>query len=348
MINRKNSDLQNQIEQLLTPILEGEPGMIIMARFDNGVIYQAQKGFANITQKQLINENSVFNLASVSKQFTAFSILLLAQEGKLSLDDSILTYLPELGDYAKDITINSLIFHISGLIDYMELAFERGITYTTPLTPEESFADIVRQTRTYYPIDSKFEYNNTGYFLLSQIIERVSQKPFSAFAQERIFSPLQMNDTFIVEQYPTVNPIVSGYAKDEQGKYQLSESPWTQTGDGAVHSSASDLMKWGENFNTANVGGVALITKMTQPFSNLTRKGKPVIDYEAYGFGLFINHTLGEIIFEHSGGWMGTSTHFMRIPQSKLTITVLSNRENEEIDLVATEVAKILLNKQVS
>ncbi|MCT6516733.1 beta-lactamase family protein [Proteus vulgaris] len=344
MKNIKNKSKQNKIESLLNSISDNAPGIIILARFDDGVIYQAQKGLANITQNQLIDENSVFNLASVSKQFTAFSILLLAKEGKLSLDDSILIYLPELCAYAKAITISDLVFHTSGLIDYMELAFERGISYTTPLTPEESFADIVKQTKTYYPIGSKFEYNNTGYFLLSQIIERVSQQRFSVFARERIFEPLQMNDTFIVEEYPTINPIVSGYAKNAQGHYELSESPWTHTGDGAVHSSASDLMKWGENFSTAKVGDAELIAKMTQPFSNFTRDGKLVIDYEAYGFGLFINHTLGEISFEHSGGWMGTSTYFMRFPQSKLTLTVLSNRENYDVDLLATEVAKTLLN----
>ncbi|HEJ9626605.1 MULTISPECIES: serine hydrolase domain-containing protein [Proteus] len=344
MKNIKNNSKQEQIEQLLSPISENTPGIIIQARFDDGVIYQAQKGLANISKNQLIDENSVFNLASVSKQFTAFSILLLAKDGKLSLDDSILIYLPELGDYAKAITINDLVSHTSGLIDYMELAFERGVSYTTQLTPEESFADIVKQTETYYPIGSKFEYNNTGYFLLSQIIERVTQQPFSVFAQERIFAPLQMNDTFIVEEYPTINPIVSGYAENEQGNYELSESPWTHTGDGAVHSSVNDLMKWGENFSTAKVGGAELIAKMTQPFPNSTCEGKPIIDYEAYGFGLFINHTLGEISFEHSGGWMGTSTYFMRFPQSKLTITVLSNRENYDIDLLAAKAAKILLN----
>ena len=161
MKNIKNNSKQEQIEQLLSPISENTPGIIIQARFNDGVIYQAQKGLANISKNQLIDENSVFNLASVSKQFTAFSILLLAKDGKLSLDDSILIYLPELGDYAKAITINDLVSHTSGLIDYMELAFERGVSYTTQLTPEESFADIVKQTETYYPIGSKFEYNNT-------------------------------------------------------------------------------------------------------------------------------------------------------------------------------------------
>lgn len=92
------------------------------------------------------------------------------------------------------------------------------------------------------------------------------------------------------------------------------------------------------------MGGAELIAKMTQPFPNSTCEGKPIMDYETYGFGLFINHTLGEISFEHSGGWMGTSTYFMRFPQSKLTITVLSNRENYDIDLLAAKAAKILLN----
>lgn len=343
MKNIDNHYIENKIRQLLNPILNDEPGAIIMVRFDNGLIYQAEKGLADISQKQKIDENSIFNLASVSKQFTAFSILLLAQEGKLSLDESVLTYLPELGDYAKEISLYELIYHTSGLIDYMELAFERGITYQMPLTPAESFADVVRQTKTYYPIGQKFEYNNTGYFLLSQIIERVSQKPFSVFAEEKIFTPLKMNNTFIVEEYPTINPIVSGYAKDKQGNYQLSESPWTQTGDGAIHSSASDLMKWGENFRTAKVGGSEVIRKMTQAFSPLTREGQLVIDYEAYGFGLFINNTLGELSFEHGGSWMGTATYFMRLPHLRLTIAVLSNREEYNADVIAIEVAKILI-----
>ncbi|QPE16585.1 beta-lactamase family protein [Providencia rettgeri] len=321
------------------------PGFTYMAKFDHGESYSGNLGFAELEQKEALTPQTIFNLASVSKQFTAFAILLLEQNNKLALHDPITKYIPELPKYANEITIQDLIYHISGMVDYIELALNKGIDYSDALGPEESLADLIAFPHPLTPVGTQFDYCNTGYFLLSMIIERVSGQSYNEFAQQYIFKPLQMSNTFIVESYPVHTAIARGYRENTESGYQLSESLWTQTGDGAVHSNVLDLMKWGENYTSGKVGGKKLVEKMLQALPSHNRTGEVIEHHQQYAYGVIISQHFGLMHFEHSGGWAGYATYFLRIPDLGLTVAVLGNIEDLDTQKIAYEITDIILTQ---
>src|SRR6202012_650631 len=200
---------------------------------------------------------SVFDIGSTSKQFTATSILLLEKEGKLSVEDDVHKYIPELPDYGKKITILNLLNHTSGLRDYLTLFDIAGVNTDSVTTDEDAMALITRQKGLNFAPGSEFLYSNTGFFLLSVIVERVSGKTLREFAAENIFMPLQMTHTQFRNDHRSLVP-ERAMAYDEKEKkdgFRLNVSYFEQTGDGAVHTTVEDLLKWDENFYSGQDGG---------------------------------------------------------------------------------------------
>ncbi|MBC8948689.1 serine hydrolase [Xenorhabdus sp. TS4] len=338
---KKDSKIIKALDELLTPFDKHAPGVVYMAKYDNGLIYQDAIGLACLESHKPLSIESVFNIASVSKQFTAFTILLLENDGHLSLDDSIVKFLPDLGNYAEPVTLRHLIYHIGGLVDYMELAESVGINEQDPLTIEQSLHHLYAQSQSVFAPGTAFEYSNTGYFLLAQVAEKVSGMKLSKFSQERIFKPLGMKNTFIVDEYPITVEFARAYSQEGQ----LFESPWTHTGDGAVHSTVGNLMLWGENLSHGRVGGKSLVQRMTQTLPKTTSTGYIVKNHEPYAFGLEHHNHLAEPSLEHSGGWAGYRAYFIRLPNSRLTITVLSNQEAIDTQVLSYNIADILLKE---
>ncbi|MES9698331.1 serine hydrolase [Bacillus sp. JJ927] len=345
MNNTYNEKTHTSIKQLLKKFSSKAPGFAYIASFDSGITYKGAVGLASIEGYLPINTKNIFNVASVSKQFTAFSILLLEQEGKLSLDDSIVKFVPSIGAYAEPITLRQLIHHTGGIVDYMELAEAANIKYTDTLTVEESLEHLKNHQIARFPVGTKFEYSNTGYFLLSQVIEKVSGKSLRQFKKERIFDPLNMRATTIVDYYPTTISIASGYSKNEQGTYKIYESPWEHTGDGAVHTTVEDLVKWGENLTTGTVGGKDLVKRMSEIGPKISPTGEMIIDNEDYAFGLRVAEGFNCRYLEHSGGWAGYRSHFMRFPEKYLSVAVLSNYDEFDSKKYANEIVAIVLEK---
>ncbi|HFR4146240.1 TPA: serine hydrolase domain-containing protein, partial [Bacillus cereus] len=276
---------------------------------------------------------------------TAFSILLLEQEGRLSLDDSIVKFVPSIGTYAEPVTLRHLIHHTGGLVDYMELAHAENIEFTDILTVEQSLKHLNGHQIARFPVGTKFEYSNTGYFLLSLVVEKVSGKSLRQFAKERIFDSLNMKDTTIVDCYPTTISIARGYSKNEQGAYMVYESPWEHTGDGAVHATVEDLVKWGENLTTGTVGGKELVKRMSEIGPEISPTRETIIDNEDYAFGLRLAEGFNCRYLEHSGSWAGYRSYFMRFPKEYLTVVVLSNYDGFDSKKYANEIAGIILEK---
>ncbi|MEC3249187.1 serine hydrolase [Bacillus cereus] len=345
MNNTYNEKTHTLIKQLLKKFSPKVPGFAYIASFDSGVTYKGAVGLASIEKNLPITTKTVFNIASVSKQFTAFSILLLEQERKLSLDDSIVKFVPSIGAYAEPITLRHLIHHTGGLVDYMELAQAENIKFTDILTVEESLKHLKNHQIARFPVGTKFEYSNTGYFLLSLVVEKVSGKSLRQFAKERIFDPLHMKDTTIVDCYPTTISIARGYSKNEQGAYMVYESPWEHTGDGAVHTNVEDLVRWGENLTTGTVGGKELVKRMSEIGPKISPAGEMIIENEDYAFGLRVAEGFKCRYLEHSGSWAGYRSHFMRFPEEYLSVVVLSNYDGFDSKKYANEIAGIVLEK---
>ncbi|MCU5237124.1 beta-lactamase family protein [Bacillus cereus] len=345
MNNTYNEKTHKLIKQLFKKFSPKSPGFAYIASFDSGVTYKGTVGLASIEENLPITTKSVFNIASVSKQFTAFSILLLEEEGRLGLDDSIVKFVPFIGTYAESVTLRHLIHHTGGLVDYMALAEAVNIKFTDTLTVEESLKHLNGHQIARFPVGTKFEYSNTGYFLLSLVVERVSGKSLRQFAKERIFDPLHMKDTTIVDCYPTTISIASGYSRNEQGTYKIYESPWEHTGDGAVHTTVEDLVKWGENLTTGTVGGKNLVKRMSEIGPKISSTGDTIIDNEDYAFGLRLVEGFNCRYLEHSGSWAGYRSHFMRFPKEYLSVVVLSNYDEFDSKKYANEIAGIVLEK---
>lgn len=162
--------MQTALNALTEGFSPDEPGVIVMVHTDNGATWYSCRGMADVATHTPVTPDTIFNLASVSKQFTAFSLLLLVQEGKVSLSDSVLSVLPELGEYARPVTLRYLLHHTGGLKDYMDLAFARKTGFYDPLTPQETLADLVSQTEADFPPGTRHDYSNTGYFCCLRLL----------------------------------------------------------------------------------------------------------------------------------------------------------------------------------
>src|SRR5882762_9896149 len=245
----------------------GSPGCALGVYRDGKIVYAKGYGLANLEESAAITPGSVFDIGSTSKQFTAASILLLEQQGKLSVNDDVRKYIPELPDYGKKITILHLLNHTSGLRDYLTLFELAGVNIDNVTTDDDALNLIVRQRALNFDPGSEWLYSNTGFFLLSIIVKRVSGKSLREFAAENIFSPLQMNATTYRDDHTQLVPnrALAYDPKEKAAGFSLDVSYFEQTGDGAVHTSVLDLLKWDENFYSAQIGGKELLAELQQP-----------------------------------------------------------------------------------
>jgi CubicO group peptidase (beta-lactamase class C family) len=291
---------------------------------------------ADIEHGKPITPRTVFDIASTSKQFTAFSILLLAREGRLTLEDDVRRHIPELPDYGERVTIGHLVFHTSGIPEY-------DLDDASITTNAQALASIRRSTDLDHPPGAIHEYSNAGYFLLGRIVERVSGRSLRDFAQERIFGPLGMEKTFFYDRVGEEIPgHARGYGNEEGGPFVLVERPNAVTGDGNVRSTVLDLARWAANLSRNRLGGGAgLIEEMLAP-------GAKDDEGIGYGFGIAVGSRFGRRAVWHEGSWHGFSSQFLVFPDDGLAVILLSNHEEiHETDL-ADRVAEIYLEAERS
>jgi CubicO group peptidase (beta-lactamase class C family) len=317
----------------------GSPGCSLAVIRDGSIVYEKGYGLASVEHGVPIDPRlTVFDIGSTSKQFTAASILLLAHEGKLSLDDDIHKFLPELPDYGTPVTVRHLLHHTSGMRDYINLMALGGLNFEDYTTDEDALAAIVRQKTLDFPPGSEHSYSNSGYFLLSQIVKRVSGKTLREFAQERIFTPLGMSDTRILDDHSAIIPHrATGYGPHPAGGFGVQMSNWEQTGDGAVQTTVEDLAKWDKNFYDPKVGGPWLIEQ-------LQTTGK-LNDGEAitYARGLMVDTYRGLRRVAHGGSWAGYRAELVRFPDQKFSVITLCNLATANPSLLARNVADLYL-----
>jgi CubicO group peptidase (beta-lactamase class C family) len=319
----------------------GEPGCTVGVVQDGRLAHALAYGQSDLERNKPLDTHSIFNLASVSKQFTAFALLLLQQDGKLALDDPIVRYLPELAGSVKGVTLRHLMNHTGGLRDYIGILYMNGRGDADGATIHESMRVLARQTRPNEQPGVEYEYSNTGYFLLGVVIARVSGQSLARFSEERIFKPLGMKNTSIVDSYPDgIAALARGYAKKEKG-FVIDETAWEQVGDGQVHSDLHDLALWDENFYTGMLGGRALVEQMIEP--GVLNSGKR-IDYAA---GLRVGETRGLPSVSHGGSWVGYRSHLLRFPAERLSVIVLCNRGDADTTALASLIAQLFLKDKM-
>jgi CubicO group peptidase (beta-lactamase class C family) len=299
-------------------------------------------GSADLEHDVRITPDTIFEAGSVSKQFTAASILLLARDGKLSVDDPARKYIPELPDYGKLLTIRHMLNHTSGLRDWGSVAAIGGWPRTTRVHTHANVLEIVsRQESLNFPPGSRWSYTNTGFNLAAIIVERVSGKSFQDFTRERIFGPLGMTQTSWRDDYTR---IVKGRAMayDQKGDGFLTDMPFENVyGNGGLLTTVGDLLKWNENFSKPVVGDAAFVNLQQQ--AGTFNDGRP----HGYAFGLMIEKHDGLREVAHSGSTAGYSAYLTRFPDRQLSVAVLCNIATNATKL-AHDVADVYLPAQKS
>lgn len=345
-LGAKAQDKVKQMDSLFTSLhSQGRlNGNVLIAEKGN-VIYKKSFGLRDEANKLPLDENSVFELASVSKQFTAMGIVILQEKGKLKYEDKLSTFFPELGFYG-DITVRQLLNHTSGLPDYMEL-MEAHWDRTKIATNKDIIAQLVQyKPELLFAIGTKYEYSNTGYALLASIIEKASGTTFADFLKKNIFVPLKMDNSFVYNRRLAPRDIKNyayGYVPDENGKMTLPDNLLNYNmvialdgivGDGNVNSTVIDLLKWDRALYTDKLVSKKSIEAMFTPPSNIESD---------YGFGWMIEKfkDFGKIVF-HNGSWPGYITHIERHVDNDKTIIILRNNPTPGVPLDI--VRKLLYN----
>jgi CubicO group peptidase (beta-lactamase class C family) len=319
------------------------PGCAVAAIRDGKILYQRGYGMADLDHNVPITADTVFQVASMSKQFTAAAIVMLARERKLSLDDEVRKYVPELPDFGVPVTLRQLVHHTSGLRDQWELVGLAGWRYSPDLITDDDVLSIMsRQKDLNFPPGSKHMYSNTGYTLLAQVVKRVSGQSFREFTTSRIFQPLGMRNTHFRDDHAEiVKNMAYGYvpAKDT---FRISITNFDTVGATSLLTTVEDLALWDENFYNPRVGGPEMIRQMLE-------RGK-LNDGEQldYAFGLVIGKHRGLATVDHAGGDAGYRSDMIRFPDQHFTALCLCNRADSNPSELTLQVAEIYLAKEMT
>ena len=319
------------------------PGCALSIMKDGQIIYKRGYGMADLDHDIPINPGTVFHVASVSKQFTAAAIILLAQEHKISLDDDVRKYITELPDFGSPITIRHLIYHTSGLRDQWALLGLAGWRYSLDLITDEDVLTLIsRQKELNFKPGEQHVYCNTGYTLLAQIVKRVSGQSLREFTDKRIFTPLDMKSTHFRDDHAEiVKHIAYGYVEGQGGNgYRLSVTNFDTVGATSLLTTVEDLAQWDENFYHPRVGGPELVAEQLQ--RGKLNNGKEL----DYAFGLEHGKYRGLHTVDHGGADAGYRADLLRFPEQHFSVACLCNKGEINPGDLTRKVADIYLAEQ--
>lgn len=318
------------------------PGASIAVLYADKIIYSTGFGYANLEYNIPIEKKTVFHVASVSKQFTAFSIAMLANQGKLSLEEDIRVYLPELPDYGQKITINHLVHHTSGLRDQWDLLALAGWRLDDVITEEQILKLINSQKALNFKPGEEFLYSNTNYTLLAKIVERVTGEKFTDWTKENIFRPLRMENSFFYDDHEKiVKNRAYSYAESGEG-YKKKVLSYSNVGATSLFTTAEDLALWAHNFETIEVGNKGIMDQIQQ--TAILSNGQKI----DYAFGQLIVPYKGLRIAVHGGADAGYRTYLARFPEQHFAVAVLGNFESFDPIKLAMKIADIFLADAIS
>jgi CubicO group peptidase (beta-lactamase class C family) len=314
------------------------PGASLAIVREGRLLYSKGYGRANLEYDIPNTPSTPFHIASVSKQFTAFAIHLLAREGKLSLDDDVRKYLPELHDFGKTITLRHLLHHTSGLRDQWDLLQLAGWRLDDVVTEDDILRLVWRQRELNFTPGEKIGYCNTGYTLLALIVKRVSGRSLRDFSRERIFEPLGMTRTHFHDDVTEwVKNRADSYDPRDGGGFRKAILSFSNVGATGLFSTAEDLAKWDRNFEEQKVGGPAV-------WKEMLRKAKLMDGREVdYASGLVIARYKGDRMVMHEGMDAGFRAVFLRFPDRRLTVILLANLGSIHAVRLAFSVADLFL-----
>jgi len=337
-IAKTHADTDGQVDRLFSKWTDSTPGCAVGVATDGKAVLAKAYGMADLEHDVKNTPDTIFEAGSVSKQFTAAAMLLLAREGKLSLDDPVKKYVPELPQYETPLTIRHMLNHTSGLRDWGSVAAISGWPRTTRVHTHAHVLDIVsRQKSLNFPSGTRWSYSNTGFNLAAVIVSRVSGMSFPDFTRTRIFEPLGMKDTSWRDDHTrVVKRRAVAYDETKDGFH--TDMPFEQVyGNGGLLTTVGDLLKWNENFTTPKVGDASFVAEQQQP--GRFNDGR----VHDYALGLTVATYKGVWQVEHSGSTAGYRAHLARYPDQHVSVAVLCNVSSGNATQAAHSVADVYL-----
>lgn len=316
------------------------PGFSLAILKDGQTIYKRAYGMSNMEYNLAISPSSIFHVASISKQFAAAAVVKLSLEGKLSLDDDIRKYIPEVPDFGHTITFNHLLHHTSGLRDQWSLQRLAGWRGGDLITENDVLEMLTRQKDLNFLPGEDYLYCNTGYTLLAVAVKNITGISLRAYADSVFFKPLGMSDTHFHSDHSEITPNrTSAYQKDENGIWKISIPVFDTYGATSLFTTVEDLAKWDESFYSKSIGG--------DNFVNAMQKVGILNDntLQTYASGLIVQTYKGYGTVEHGGADAGYRAYFLRFPDEHFTVLLLANLANIDIKSQAYKVADIFLKE---
>ena len=313
------------------------PGASVMVVRDGKVIFAKGYGLANVEERIACGTNTNFRLASVTKQFTAMAIMILAERKKLSLDETLTDFFPEFPPYGKGIMVRHLLSHTAGLVDYEDV-IPKGTEI--PVLDRDVLRLLMQQKQTNFPPGSKHRYSNSGYALLALIVEARSGNTFAHFLKENIFQPLKMKHTLAYEQGLSVVPNRAfGYSPEGTGFKRTDQSLTSSVlGDGGIYSSVADLYHWDQALYTDKLVSQKMLKLAFTPATETEHPNT------GYGFGWYVGKYHGLKELWHSGNSIGFSTRIARFPEKRFTVIILTNRTDAKLAEIPHQIVDLYLS----
>jgi CubicO group peptidase (beta-lactamase class C family) len=339
---RQSAPLESKVDQIFARWTETTPGCAVGVSQDGRIVLEKAYGMADLEHDVANRGDTIFEAGSVSKQFTAASVLLLARDGKLAVDDPVRKYVPELPDYGAPLTIRHMLNHTSGLRDWGSVAGIGGWPRTSRVYTHAHVLDILsRQRSLNFPSGTRYSYSNSGYNLAAIIVSRVSGEPFAEFSRKRIFTPLNMTHTSWRDDFTR---IVKGRAiaySDSRGTYSMDMPFENVHGNGGLLTTVGDLLRWTANFAKPSVGDPAFVKDQQQPgrFNDGRQHG--------YALGLQVGTYKGVREVGHSGSTAGYRAHLVDYPDQKVSVGVLCNVSSGAATQYAHAVADLYLGTAI-
>src|SRR5215831_8673512 len=343
--DEREAERERKVDQLFASYDKPDsPGCALGVVRNGEFVYKRGYGQGSLELGVRLTPQSVFYMGSVSKQFTAASVVLAAEQGFLSLDDDVRKYVPEIPSYGKPIALRKMLHHTSGFRDILSLLFLAGRN-SEDIHPTSELLDLLsRQKALNFTPGDEFLYSNTNYFLMSVVIRRATGKPLSRFAEENIFKPLGMTHTSFYDDRTVVLPgRVAAYAPRPGGGFRVDWSTnYDMVGGGGLMSSVDDLLLWDRNFYDNKLGKGTLLKEMQTPGG--LNNGKQI----EYALGLFISKYRGLPIVAHDGANFGYRTTLLRFPEQRFSVISLSFISNSNPLRLSYEVADLYLGSQLA
>ena len=344
LTNTANGQLSKEQSQNIDSLFMGwnkpnHPGGSIAVMQNGKVVFSKGYGLSSLEYLSPNSTETIFNIGSISKQFTAMGIVLLEEQGKLSFDDDVKKHIPEFPDFGNTITIRHLLHHTSGLRDIHGLLALAGWRGSDEINNDDVNRILLKQNKLNFTPEDKLMYSNTGYIIMVTIIESITGQKFKSWMKQNIFEELGLINTYVEDQFDrvVVNNATSYHMEDE---FTRNIDYWNYIGSGNLHSTTSDMLKWSNNFSNPKEGWQSAFEKLQ--ITGVFNDGKK----SYYGFGLRIEKHMGKKIIQHGGSIGGFRAVLRCYPDDELNIVLLTNFRGSDIIYRADKIAEFILTRE--